>query len=231
MKKLPWRDYLENVLIAVLLALVVRTFVISGYKVPNHSMAPAIQAGDFIFAWRLPYGVKIPLLQMKLWPALPSRGDVVVFSFPEQPRKIYVKRVIGLPGDSVELKGDRLWVNGRELEYSLVDFPDSPAQSLGFEPVGGIRLADEKANEGARRVFLPEAGKGQDFPEVRVPNGQVFLLGDHRVTSDDSRYWGSVPFERIDGRVFMIWLSLRWNLESGQSLPELRWDRLLSPVH
>lgn len=231
MQKLPWRDYLENVLLAILLALVVRTFVVSGYKVPNHSMAPTIQAGDFIFAWRLPYGVKIPLLQVKLWSQMPKRGDIVVFSFPEQPRKVYVKRVVGLPGDTIQIKADRVLLNGEELKYEPIEIPTPSEEVLGFEAVGGIRLAKESAPEGDRRVVLPEVGKSQEFALFQVPVGQIFLLGDHRATSDDSRYWGSVPYERVDGRVFMTWMSLRWkNAQGNLSWPEVRWDRVLTSV-
>lgn len=230
MKKYPWRDYLENVLIAVILALIVRTFFISGYKVPNHSMSPTVQAGDFVFAWRLPYGLKLPLLQLKLFPQLPQRGEVVVFSFPDQPRKIYLKRVVGLPGDKVKMVNDKIYLNGEPLTYEDVSLPEDFLGQLGFENPGGLRLMQETDARTSRTVFHPPAGQGQSFEELEVPEGEVFLLGDHRVTSDDSRYWGTVPYDRIDGRVFLIWLALQWETTGHGGLPGIRWSRVFQPV-
>ena len=112
-----WRDYIENTLIAVLLALIVRAFILTGYKVPTGSMAPTLLPGDFIFAYRLPLGVKIPLTSKKIFVRPPERGDVVVFTYEEQPQVTYVKRVIGLPGDRIEIKNDRLIVNEKSFDY------------------------------------------------------------------------------------------------------------------
>lgn len=226
MKRYPWRDYLENILIAVILALIVRTFFVSGYKVPNHSMAPTVQAGDFVFAWRIPFGIKLPLLQLKLFPQVPERGEVVVFSFPDQPRKIYLKRVVALPGDKVKMVKDQLFINGTPLQYAELSFPQDPRREVGIDNPMGLRLVRETEGNGSRLVFHPSPGQEQSFEEIEVPAGEVFLLGDHRVTSDDSRYWGTVPFERIDGRVFLIWLSLEREPDSPERVSGIRWNRV-----
>lgn len=216
-----WQDYVESVLIAVLLALVVRTFVLSGYRVPTSTMAPVLKPGDFIFSYKLPYGLKIPLTQLKMAVQPPARGDVVVFTFPDQPRVNYVKRVIGLPGDLVQIKAGRLSVNGKQLEYEPGDA--SSISDLGFD---GVDVFRELAPEGTREVLLKRNAARQDFGPILVPQGQVFLLGDNRDSSDDSRYWGSVPLERVEGRVFLIWLSLDWAGSKAKWPPSVRSERL-----
>ena len=217
-----WQDYVESILIAVLLALVVRTFVVSGYRVPTSTMAPVLKPGDFIFSYKLPYGLKIPLTQIKVGIEAPRRGQVVVFTFPDQPRVNYVKRVIGLPGDLVQIKAGRLEVNGVQMKYEPGDaslIRDLP----GFD---GLDVYREMATEGAREVLLKRNAVRQDFGPILVPQGQVFLLGDNRDSSDDSRYWGSVPLERIEGRVFLIWLSLDWAGSKAKWPPSVPTDRL-----
>lgn len=221
-----WQDYVESVLIAVLLALVVRTFVVSGYRVPTSTMAPALKPGDFIFSYKLPYGLKIPLTQTKLGVEAPRRGQVVVFTFPDQPRVNYVKRVIGLPGDLVQIKAGRLEVNGVQLRYE----PGDPAVLRDLPSFDGVDVFREIAPEGTREVLLKRNAARQDFGPILVPQGQVFLLGDNRDSSDDSRYWGSVPLERIEGRVFLIWLSLDWVGAKAKWPPAIRTDRLWMKV-
>lgn len=200
---------------------------LSGYRVPTSTMAPVLKPGDFIFSYKLPYGVKIPLTQKKIAIEAPNRGDVVVFTFPEQPRVNYVKRVIGLPGDLVQIRAGRLEVNGVRFDYKPGN-PDLISDLTHFE---GLDVYTEQAPEGDRQVLLGRNAVRQDFGPILVPQGQVFLLGDNRDASDDSRYWGSVPLERIEGRVFLIWLSLDWSKRWGnQNLPHLRRDRLWQKV-
>lgn len=116
--KFKWRDYFEVILAALFLALFVRSYVISAYVVPTDSMAPALVPGDYVFAYRIPYGFKLPFSHTKLAVSLPEMNEVVVFHFPEQPRTYYVKRVTGLPGDKIEIKNNKLLLNDKE-EKSL----------------------------------------------------------------------------------------------------------------
>ena len=106
-----WREYFESVLIAIFLALFVRTFIVSGYKIPTSSMAPALMPGDFIFSYKIPYGVTIPLINKKIMVKAPQRGEVVVFSYPDQPRVKYVKRVVGQAGGRIEIRNGILILN------------------------------------------------------------------------------------------------------------------------
>lgn len=196
---------------------------LSGYRVPTSTMAPVLKPGDFIFSYKLPYGIKIPLTQQKIGIEAPARGDVVVFTFPDQPRVNYVKRVIGLPGDMVQIRAGRLEVNGQLFEYK----PGDASLITDIPNFDGLDVFSEMAPEGPRQVLLRRNTPRQDFGPILVPQGQVFLLGDNRDASDDSRYWGSVPLERVEGRVFVIWLSLDWSQRWGnQKMPSLRRDRI-----
>jgi signal peptidase I len=243
-----WRDYLENILIAVFLALVVRTFVLTGYKVPTSSMAPTLLPGDFIFSYRLPYGVKIPLTNQKIAINPPKRGDVVVFTYPDQPRVNYVKRVVALPGDRVQIENGELILNGEkflydelspeQMEKELQDLPNVELFRVVNERASGGSSGDsssdsakEKDSPGSRWVLFQKSQKSRSFGPFIVPPNEVFLLGDNRDSSDDSRYWGTVPIERIEGRVVWIWLSLNWQKKIWENrVPTLRWQRIgISP--
>ena len=217
-----WQNYLENILVAVFLALVMRTFVLTGYKVPTSSMAPTLLPGDFIFAYRLPFGVKLPLSTIKIAVNSPQRGDVVVFSYPEQPNVSYVKRVVGLPGDRLQIEGGALIINGQKLTY--VD--ESKAQVPDVLNPDLFKMVREQASEGDRVLITSRSPKNHSIGPLIVPPNEIFLLGDNRDSSDDSRYWGTVPIEKIDGKVIWIWLSLNWQKRTWENrFPTVRWER------
>ncbi len=221
-----WRDYLENILIAVILALLVRTFVLSGYRVPTSSMAPTLLPGDFIFAYRVPFGFKLPLSNIKLALNPPARGELVVFTYSEQPKISYVKRVVGLPGDRIEIDSGELSLNGQKLGYRPVSEAVSASLLHDFSGSEYFKMMEEKANEGSRKLLFQKNQKLHKFGPLIVPPNEVFLLGDNRDSSDDSRYWGSVPIERVEGRVVLIWLSLNWQKRIWENrIPTIRWDR------
>lgn len=227
-----WRDYLENILIAVFLALFVRTFIFTGYKVPTSSMTPALLPGDFIFAYRLPYGIKVPLTQVKLAVSSPERGEVVVFTYPEQPRVSYVKRVVGLSGDRIQIEKGELSVNGQKLTYEEVPPEISDQMLKDFISPELFKIVEEKAPEGSRKLLFQKGPNQSKFGPLIVPPNEVFLLGDNRDSSDDSRYWGTVPIERIEGRVQFIWLSLNWQKRIWENrFPTIRWERTGIPLH
>jgi signal peptidase I len=226
--KIVMREYTESLIVAVLLALVLRFFVISAYKIPTGSMVPTLKVGDFIFAFRLSYGVPIPFSGgAKAAIQLPERGDVVVFRFPGNESVNYVKRVIGLPGDRISIKNKRLFVN------------EIPAT---YEPLGSQVIADlpgkdyysvfrEKFEKSTRLVMSNNEDETDFFGPVVVPPNHVFVLGDNRDSSDDSRYWGSVPIKNLEGRVVLIWMSLDWQNRWGEGrLPSVRWERVFSRI-
>ena len=215
-----WKDYFVTILISVLLALFVRSFVITAYKVPTGSMQPTLKAGDFIFSYRLAYGFKRN--------HNPERGDLVVFSYSSQPETSYVKRVVGLPGDKIEITGGSLIINDTALDYEL-DL-SSPSTENPNPASFDVYLESELAS--ARRVIFKKNRESQNFGPLVVPPGEVFLLGDNRDASDDSRYWGTVPIGQIYGKVLFVWLSLDWQKRwAGDRFPTVRWDRVFSGVH
>jgi signal peptidase I len=223
-----WKDYLVTILISVLLALFVRSFIITAYKVPTGSMQPALKAGDFIFSYRIAYGLKIPWSQVTWGERIPERGDVVVFSYSNQPDTSYVKRVIGLPGDKIQITNGKLLINETPLDYEY-EAPEHPEDNPNPDSFD-IYLEKDLGNY--RRVIFQKSRDDQNFGPLVVPPGEIFLLGDNRDASDDSRYWGTVPIGQVYGKVLFVWLSLDWQRRwGGDRYPGIRWERVFSEVH
>lgn len=205
------REHTLSVLIAVAIALVIRSFFLTGYKVPTSAMAPTLLPGDFIFSLRIPYVFgNHPL----------SRGEVVVFTYPDKPKTFYVKRLVGLPGDVIRLSKGTLSINDVPMTYETVE------EQNWFE------IVKEKTPEGERRLTRAKNPSTSDFGPLVVPPNHAFMLGDNRDSSDDSRYWGAVPIERIEGKVLVIWLSLNWTRKPGiVNWPQVRWERIFTRVN
>jgi signal peptidase I len=217
-----WRDYFESVLIAIFLALLVRTFIVSGYKVPTSSMAPSLLPGDFIFSYKIPYGIRVPLWNKKIMVRSPKKGDVVVFSYPDHPRVKYVKRVVGVAGDRVEIVQGILKVNDQQSVYVK-----SEQFQLKEYGIGDLFEVVKEVSSFGESYVLRKKENSNSFGPIIVPPGQVFLLGDNRDSSDDSRFWGTVPIERMEGRVVLIWLSIDWQQKFlSDLLPSVRWHRV-----
>lgn len=223
-----WNQF-GTLAIAVLVALAVRSCVIEPYRIPSGSMLPTLLIGDHLFVNKFLYGVKIPLTDARL-PALraPKRGDVVVFTVARLPgqkiapadqvegglRDRFVKRIVGLPGDRVEVRGARVWINGEEI----------PTQILGetFEDDFGNQLDIlEEKFDGEPHRTLDDAGKPGRDQSFEVPAGRYFMMGDNRDYSNDSRRWGTVRLAEMKGPAFIIYWSWDWN---G------RWRELVSPL-
>ncbi len=181
------REYFESILVAVILALFVRTFVFQAFKIPTGSMKPNLLVGDHLLVNKFIFAPAATPLERALLPMRDiQRGDVIVFKFPEEPERDFIKRVIGLPGETLELKSQVVSINGAPLvePYAHYLFPPSGD--------GDSALAD------LRRRYGP----------VTVPAGHYFMMGDNRDNSSDSRVWGFVPDENIVGKAFFIWLNL-----------------------
>lgn len=181
-KKSTFREYAEAAAIAVLLALFIRTFVVQAFKIPSGSMEPTLLVGDHILVNKFIYGIKIPFVRSTLVPiGEPDRGDVIVFIYPVDKSKDFIKRVIGLPGDTIRIEGKRIIINGKVYE-----------DKHGFyTPSGGG--ADPERTQG--------------YGPITVPPDSYFVLGDNRDQSYDSRFWGFVPEESIKGKAFIIYWS------------------------
>lgn len=222
-----WREYLTTLILAVFCALIVRNYLVTAYKVPTGSMQPTLKPGDFIFASRTAYGVSIPFSNKKWNTSTPERGDLVVFNYPNQPGITYVKRVIGLPGDRVQITKGRLSINDQPLKYEKTPEAnkDNPNPEL-------FDIYQENSEDQNWRVIFQKQSEDKDFGPLVVPPGEVFLLGDNRDASDDSRYWGTVPMSEVVGKVVLIWLSLDWQKKwGGDRYPSVRWERVFSTAH
>jgi signal peptidase I len=228
-----WKDYLVTILISILLALFVRSFIITAYKVPTGSMQPVLKAGDFIFSYRMAYGFKLPWSQIAWGEKTPDRGDVVVFSYANQTNTSYVKRVIGLPGDKIQITGGKLIVNEVPLDYELEHSSSENAFYREDNPnPESFDIYLERDLGNTRRVIFQKNRSDQDFGPLVIPPGEVFLLGDNRDASDDSRHWGTVPIGQVYGKVLFVWLSLDWQKPwGGDRYPGIRWERVFFGVH
>ncbi len=229
--RIIFREYFESLLVAIIIALVLRFFVISAYKIPTGSMTPTLKVGDFVFAYKLNYGVTIPFSGgERIAGRMPLRGDVVVFRFPGHENTSYVKRVVGLPGDHIQIKNKKLFVNGIQAQY----VPASP-DIIGDLPSKEYYSVYNEESYGSTHFIIynqtQKSSESADFGPVIVPPKNVFVLGDNRDSSDDSRYWGSVPVKNIEGQVVLVWLSLDWlNRWGTDQMPQVRWDRVFQAV-
>jgi signal peptidase I len=198
-KKSTIREYFESIVIAVILALFVRTWVVQAFKIPTGSMENNLLIGDHLLVNKFVFGPASGRFERAVFPMRDiRRGDVVVFKFPDEPERDFIKRVIGLPGETLELRNKKVYVDGQPLDEPYVHF---------LEPA---RDGQEITSFDLRERYGP----------VKVPDGQYFVMGDNRDNSQDSRYWGFVKREKIRGKAFMIYWS--WNGEKHW----LRWRRL-----
>ncbi len=177
-KKGVIRDWVESIIVALIFAMIIRTFIIQAFKIPTGSMRTTLLEGDLILVNKFIYGVKIPFVDLRL-PAVrqPVRGDVIVFIYPEDRKKDFIKRLIGLPGETVEIRNGTVYINGKALT-------DSVFGKMFYYNYGDFQAQEYK---------------------VTVPNDNFFVLGDNSASSKDSRYWGFVPRKNLLGKAIVIY--------------------------
>jgi signal peptidase I len=200
-RKSTIREYIEAILIALLLALFIRTFVVQAFKIPSGSMLNTLLIGDHILVNKFIYGIKDPFSGNTWIPVKkPGRGDVVVFKYPLNPSQDYIKRVIGTEGDQIEIKNKKVYVNGEPQDDSYAIFLDSK-----------IRPAGEQ---------------GRDNMELKtVPANSLFVMGDNRDNSYDSRFWNFVELKAVKGKAFIFYWS--WDKKNFS----VRWNRIGHLIH
>jgi signal peptidase I len=213
-KKSVAREYFESLVIAVILALFIRTFVVQAFKIPTGSMEPNLLIGDHLLVNKFVFGPSLTGLERALLPMKEiARSDVIVFKYPEDPERDFIKRVIGLPGDQVELRRKRVFVNGKPFDDPYAHYMDPPAGSpTDIEGNGVTSAGDPRENYGP----------------VTVPPGHFFAMGDNRDNSQDSRYWGFLPQGYVKGKALVIYWS--YEAQSGNVVTGTRWGRLLHQV-
>ncbi len=181
-KKSVLRDWVESLIIAFVMAMFIRAFIVQAFKIPSGSMRMTLVEGDLILVNKFIYGAKVPFTGFRL-PALsqPKRGDVIVFIYPEDKKKDFIKRLVGLPGETVEIKGGSVYINDKPA-------PETIFNQIYYFNKGNFGLLDQK---------------------IVVPKDNYFVLGDNSVSSKDSRYWGFVPKEDILGQAMIIYWPLQ----------------------
>jgi signal peptidase I len=195
-KKSGLRENIEAILVAIVLALFIRTFVIQAFKIPSGSMKETLLIGDHILVNKFIYGVKVPYLQTTIVPITnPKHGDIVVFKFPEDPTKDFIKRVIAVAGDVVEVRDKQVYVNRKLLNHDFGIHTDS-------------------------YIFPSSVQPRDNFGPVVVPEKSIFVMGDNRDQSYDSRFWGFVDLKALKGKALMIYWS--WDKENFG----VRWNRI-----
>ena len=229
-KKPFWREYGEALFIAFIMALVIRAFLVQAFSIPSGSMQPTLLIGDYLLVNKFTYGIRNPLTN-KVWIPIgtPQRGDVVVFIYPQDPTKDYIKRVIGLPGDRIQVINKKVLINGKVLETPQAVYDDPLVIPPPHSPT--------------------QSGRDNMGP-VTVPANSYFVMGDNRDHSYDSRFWGFVPMDAFRGKALIIYFSwqgphgepffqaflgglkglvfhLAWNSNDFR----VRWDRIGKVLH
>lgn len=203
------REYTEAIVVAIVLALFIRTFVVQAFKIPSGSMLPTLQIGDHLLVNKFIYGIKMPFSGDTLISiSKPEHGDVVVFRFPKDPSVDYIKRVIGVAGDKIEVKDKVVFRNGEQI--------DDPHAHISESPI------------------LPEGSSPRDnVGPIVVPEGSIFVMGDNRDNSYDSRFWGFVGEKAILGQAFILYWS--WDIKepllSAGRWMSIKWGRIANIVH
>jgi signal peptidase I len=211
-KKSVLREYFESLVIAVILALLVRTWVFQAFKIPSGSMEPNLLIGDHLIVNKMSFAPAATATERAVLPRRDiRRGDVIVFKSPEEPDRDLIKRVIGLPGDRLELRRKLMYVNGNRLDEPYVQFLEPLA------PLGD----DAPSKPGDLR---------EEYGPVTVPDGQYFMMGDNRDNSQDSRYWGFLPASYVKGRALFIYFSADPNRSIVDLVGTVRWSRLFDRV-
>jgi signal peptidase I len=204
------REYVEAALWALVLTFLLRAFVIQAFRIPSESMLDTLLVGDFLFVNKFEYGAKIPFTHVRL-PGLraPRTGDVIVFQFPLDPGKDFIKRCIATGGQTVEVRDKVVYVDGEPSEAADLYAVHKEASILPCRPDHAPYPEDPVLRQ-CRDNFGP----------FRVPEGRLFLMGDNRENSNDSRFWGTVPMDYVKGRAMFIY----WSWDGGRFRP--RWERL-----
>ena len=260
-QKSTQREYIESVVVAVLIAALLRAFVIEAFKIPSGSMLPTLAIGDHIFVNKFIYGLRVPFTTtwMVQW-GTPQRGDVIVFRYPPDPSIDFIKRVVAIAGDTVRMEDGVVFINGKQLETKqLVDYdvenenlggrwPRKPfafqesssdgeisyrivresGRSLGMfpSPHSQFFFWDEiHVRKAAEEVGLECFTTEQKVGECKIKDGYVFVMGDNRDNSKDSRSWGAAPVSHVKGKALFVWGS--W----GESFDDFRFERLGRSIH
>ena len=228
-RKSALREYTESIGVAVLIALLLRAFVVEAFKIPSGSMIPTLKIGDHIFVNKFVYGLRVPFTKVKFWELRkPKRGEVIVFIYPEDEDKDFIKRVVAVEGDTVEVVDGRVIVNGKPVSREDLGQGSYVDKQKANDTCENHRCQAfmERQDGTSYRVIhdLNANGSPKDKAAQKIPMGRVFVMGDNRYNSSDSREWGLVPLSYIKGRAMVIW----WSRGEPDGI---RWNRFFDLVH
>lgn len=221
-------DYARSLFPVFLIVLILRSFIVEPFRIPSASMMPTLLRGDFILVNKYDYGIRLPVLNTKVFGnGRPQRGDVIVFRYPEDPAVPFIKRVVGVPGDRLQYRDKNLIINGASIELDLKGIYHSGG--VGSRENGSY-LMEEQLDDQKHEVLINPLQLSSVEVDRVIPDGHYFVLGDNRDNSRDSRYWGLVPDENLVGRAFYIWMN--WSSDSFLNLAswDVDWERIGSPI-
>ncbi|HET9836489.1 MAG TPA: signal peptidase I [Rhodanobacteraceae bacterium] len=204
-------DYARSFFPVILAVLLFRTFLIEPFRIPSGSMMPTLLVGDFVLVNKFAYGLRLPVTDTKIVDiGEPHRGDIAVFKYPPNPKEDYIKRIIGLPGDTISVHDEQVFVNGKPLPQSYFGpITDTDPESVKTAQAGGIEHSEQVGEVTHRIILLPPFMRDPHTEGTWVvPKGYYFAMGDNRDNSSDSRFWGEVPESDLRGKAFLIWFSL-----------------------
>lgn len=212
-------EYARSFFPVILLVFLLRSFLVEPFRIPSGSMLPSLLVGDFILVNKFSYGLRLPVINKKIWDInAPQRGEVIVFRYPGNPSDNYIKRVVGIPGDRILYKDKQLYINGKLEERYMLDVP-YVYRDASQRKISATEYIENL--EGTKHAILLQSNATQEPMEFLVPPAKYFVMGDNRDSSNDSRFWGYVPEENLVGRAFLIWFS--WDAANGGGV---NWKRL-----
>jgi len=204
-KKKIIKEYLEPIAVAILIALFIRTFVVQAFKIPSSSMEPTLEVGDHLLVNKFIYGIKFPFIGTKYFQfKKPQRGDIIVFIYPKDRSKDFIKRVIGTEGEKVQIVQNKIYINNQLIDDPWGHYDERSTSTKYLQPM-------------------------ERFGPVTVPVNSLFVLGDNRDNSQDSRFWGFVNVNEVKGKALIIYFS--WDRYAQSLLEKVRWARFGKLIH
>ena len=242
-KKWLWDNFV-SLGSALLLVFIIRSSVIEAFKIPSGSMIPTLLVGDQIFVNKFSYGLRVPFTD---WfgdrpyyffrTAEPARGDIIVFKYPVDPSIFFIKRIVGLPGDVVEMKNKVVYINNKPYEKADVpkeklDYIYKKLDESGEYNKENMEVTLQKFDHTEATIMIDKHSYvSENWGPETVPANQYFCMGDNRDNSRDSRYWGFVPFDNIKGKAFVIWLSVWLDFDNPTTGSSFHPERIGTILH
>ncbi len=212
-------EYARSFFPVFIAVLVFRSFLIEPFRIPSGSLEPTLRVGDFVAVNKFAYGIRLPVWEKKIISiATPKTGDVVVFRWPPDPSLDYIKRVIGVAGDTIGYHNKQLTINGKPIKQTFVEYTTDPSSGHA------VSKYQENLNGVVHNIYIRTDAPANDF-ELTVPENAYFVMGDNRDDSADSRYWGFVADEYLRGKAFLTWMS--WDSDKGS----VRFNRIGRFIH